>query len=453
MVFKAVLSLLLAAGGGIVWGLASAGAQEDPNAQYIVLQSGELSSAGQAAAREIEVPVEVGALRLHFNLQAGGDLQWALVTPAGKPMALTDPNISVGESGARRTISIWDPRPGRWRIRLTGAGKYTLSVTAQGELYICCVQFWGTTGVYGMERMQPVRGARHQAQVYASGFNIETIGFDLIDEEGERISLVKFRQGDFSNPYNFTLLLETPGRPFRLRAQGRDMNGKRFQRIFPWMIYPQGPESVPVPNESASAGRQWVLPQEWNKEAIEGEFRVVRAQVDSFSDQLLTTEKGNPIGIRLKYTLRFPVAGSYSPQPQVYPERIGYGYTGALQMRVHKGAVEPAPEGLANPNQLFFGSRGTFRADTAYQFTVDLVPNYVAFNDARKSFCLMTKSYSQQGLRDRFDREIQGEQRYRYRISFMGTDLDGRTPTLTENLYVPRVWHLGLVREGVGECP
>lgn len=447
---------MLLIGASLGFGNAAARAQEDPNAQYIVLQVGEISAGEQAAFREIEVPVEVGVLRLHFNLQAGGDLQWTIITPAGKPLVLTDPNISVGEGSIRRTISIWDPRPGRWRIRLTGTGKYTVSATAQGELYICCVQFWGRTGVYGMDRLQPVRGARHQAQAYASGFNIETIEFDLVTEEGERIAPLKFRQGDFSNPYNFTLLLEAPGRPFRLRAHGRDLSGKRYQRVFPWLIHPQAPEAAPASSEAAPStpqGQQWVLPQEWNKEAVEGEFRIVRAQIVSWSDQLLTTEKGNPIGIRLKYAVRFPVAGSYSPQPQVYPERIGYGYTGALQMRVQKGTVEPAPEGVSNPNQLFFGSRANFRGDTVYQFTVDLVPNYVAFNDAQKSFCLMTKSYSQQGLRERYDREVQSEARYRYRISFTGTDLDGRAPTLTENLYVPRIWHQGLIREGAGDCP
>ena len=434
----------------VIGGLTVARAQEDPNAQYVLLQAGELGG----VAREIEAPVEVGVLRLQFTLQAGEGLAWTILSPSGRPLVLTDPNVSVAEGSVRRTISVWDPRPGMWRIRLAGAGRFALSTTVQGELYICCAQFWGRGGIYGMDRLQPVRGSRHQAQAYASGFNIETIEFDLVNDEGARIGPLRFRQGDFSNPYNFTLLLETPDRPFRIRARGRDLSGKPYQRLFPWLIHPQAPDAVPPASESApGTAQQWVLPQEWNKEAVEGEFRIVRAQILSWSDQVLTTEKGNPIGIRLKYAVRFPVSGSYSPQPQVYPERIGYGYTGALQMRVQRGAVEPAPEGLGNPTQLFFGSRATFRADTVYNFTVDLVPNYVVFNEQQKNFCMMAKSYTQQGLRERFDREVQSEARYRYRIAFTGTDLDGRTPTLTENLYVPRMWHQGLLREGAGECP
>ncbi|MGH9842661.1 MAG: hypothetical protein ACREEM_28285, partial [Blastocatellia bacterium] len=94
----------------------SAAAQDDPNAQYLILQSGEAAS----EPREIEVPVEVGLLRLQFNLQAGRDIQWTIITPSGKPMTLTDPNVAVNEAGDRRTISLWDPRPGLWKIRLSG---------------------------------------------------------------------------------------------------------------------------------------------------------------------------------------------------------------------------------------------------------------------------------------------------------------------------------------------
>ena len=42
-----------------------AGAQDDPNAQYVLIQSGELA----AQVREIEAPVEVGVWKLQFNLQ------------------------------------------------------------------------------------------------------------------------------------------------------------------------------------------------------------------------------------------------------------------------------------------------------------------------------------------------------------------------------------------------
>jgi hypothetical protein len=453
MVFKAVSRLIFAFFLLLFPASSSpAMAQEDPNAQYILLQSGELAS----EQREIEAPVEVGVFRLQFTLQAGSEIAWTLITPSGKPLVLTDPNISTSnpgsEAGDRRAIAMWDPRPGQWRIRLSGKGRFALSATAQGELFICCIQVWGRNGVYGVDRLQPARGAKQQAQVYASGFNIDTIRFDLINEKGAAIAPLKFRQSDYSNPYNFTLLLETPDQPFRVVARGRDVSGKNFQRVFPQLIRPLPADGL-IPRTESSPGIQpFPLPQEWNKATVEGEFKIVRVQVTAWSDAPLLTDKGNPIGIRLKYSIRFPADGSYSPQPQVYPERISSGYTGALGMRVARGSVEPMPDGLQNPGQFFLGARANFKGGTVYHFTVDLVPSYAMFDEQKKAYCLMTKSYRQQGIRERFDREVMSEQRIRYRLSFSGSDLDGRTPTLTENAYVPNAWFQGFVREGVVEC-
>src|SRR5215475_7926307 len=64
-------------------------AQEDPNAQYILIQSGELA----AQTREIEVPVEVGAQKLQFNLQCASGLDWTIITPSDRPLSLDMPNL------------------------------------------------------------------------------------------------------------------------------------------------------------------------------------------------------------------------------------------------------------------------------------------------------------------------------------------------------------------------
>ncbi len=424
------------------------GAQDDPNAQYIVIQSGELVS----ETREIEVPVEVSVLRLQFNLQFSGDINWTIIGPSGRPLQTGAPNLAITDTNDKRSILMWDPRPGRWTIRLSGAGKYTASVTAQGDLYICCMQFFGRGGAQAMDKFQPVRGTRQQAQIYASGYNIDVIEFKLIDERGNTIAPLKFRQSDYSNPYNFTLLVDTPDQPFRALARGRDLNGKSFQRVIHWLIRPQAADAANAQNESGGVQQQWAMPQEWNKNIVEGEHKIVRAQVVRWKDEMLLSEKGHPVGIRLKYTIRFPVEGSYSPFPSLYPERTSYGFTGALGMRVHRGEVEPSPDGLPQPNQWLLGGRGNFKANTDYNFTVELVPNYAVFNEQKKAFCLQTKSYSQPGMRERFEREVMSETKIRYRFAVSGTDLDGRQPSLTENVYAPMAWHQGYAKEGAGEC-
>jgi hypothetical protein len=460
MKLKAILKSALAALlilFSVVTAVSPASAQEDVNAQYITLLSGKLSD----EARDIEVPVEVTVFRLFVNLRASGNVKMEILSPSSRPLALNEPNISVTDADGKRTISIWDPRPGLWKARLTGTGDFTLSATAQSELYICCAQFFARNLIHQLDKFQPVRGSRHQAQVYASGYNIDVIEFQLISEQGELIAPLKIRQSDFSNPYNFTLMMETPDRPFRLLARGRDMNGKLFQRVFYWLIRPVAAEAATAQPDVPGNVIAPQPPQDWEKNAVVGEYKIVRSQITDWADEPLLSEKGNPIGLRLKYSIRFPVDGQYSPFPQAFPERITSTYTGALSLRILRSSVTPLPEGMQPGQQLFGAGRQTFKGSVTYNFTIEMVPSYATYNEQKKSFCLATRAYTQggqppgnqQSLRERFEREIMSEMKIRYRISFPGTDLEGRTPVLTENSYSPGSWHQSFAKDGVTECP
>lgn len=446
MRWQAVLRFLLV-GISVLLGAGTdtSAAQEDPNAQYITLRAGALA----AETREIEVPVEVGALRVFFNLQLGDGVNWTILTPAGGPLVLSEPNVSVTETKDKRTVAMWDPRPGLWKLRLEGTGQFNITVTTQGELYVCCIQFFSRHLIHTLDKFQTVRGTRQQAQVYASSHNIDTIRFQLLDEHGQLLAPLKFRQSDLSNPYNFTLLLETPAQPFRLGAVGRDTSGKQFQRVFPWLVRPLPEEAPNAQPENASGAANQLLP-DWDKNATTGEYKIARAQVVKWSDEPLLSDKGNPIGIRLKFSIRFPTDGAYQPYPQAQPER--FGHTGALGLRLYRATVTPAPDGLLAPQQLFFGARPLFKGGIVYDFTVELVPNYAQYQEQKKAFCLQTKAYSQPGLRERFEREVMSELRLRFRVSIAGSDLDGRQPSLTENSYVPNDWYQSYRKEGAAEC-
>jgi hypothetical protein len=130
-------------------------------------------------------------------------------------------------------------------------------------------------------------------------------------------------------------------------------------------------------------------------------------------------------------------------------------------MRVHKGSVAPEPDGAQKSSQWLFGGRGIFKAGVIYNFSVDMIPNYVYYNEQKGSFCLQTKAYIQAGgpagpahpgLRERFEREVMSETKLRYRISISGIDLDGWQPMLTERTYAPNVWYQSYRREGAVDC-
>ncbi|MBO0720036.1 MAG: hypothetical protein J2P41_04400 [Blastocatellia bacterium] len=444
----------------IIWGgpgfanrvVSETGEQEDPNAQYVVIVSGDLSN----KPREIEIPVEAGVLRLQFSVQYSDHLDLNIMSPVGKPLDLSESNISVNETKEKRSISMWDPRPGKWKLIVSGSGKFSAAVTVQGELYFCCLQFFGRTSLQMLDRFQPVRGSQQQAQVFASGFNLDTIEFKLVNEEGDQIAPLKFRQSDYSNPSTFMLLIDTPEQPFRVLARGRDMNGKAFQRVFYSLIRPVAAAdsaiAIPPAETAPTAIFNNLMLQELGKDASETEQKIIRAHIENWTDEPLLSEKGNIIGIRLKYSMMFPLDGSYAPYPQLYPERVGSRYAAMLSMRIQKGVVDPLPQITTNHGQMVIGVRADYKPDTTYNFTVDMLPNYVTYNEHNKNFCLQTKAYGQQVIREKLLREEMNEMKVRFRLSISGTDIDGRQPALTENAYSPGLWFQNLVKEGITDC-
>lgn len=422
---------------GVVFfgGVGVGGAQEDPNAQHILLVSGAL--AGEP--REFDVPVESKVIRLQFTVQLDGETIMTVLGPSGRPFDLSAPNVSRSEAAGRRVVAVYDPMPGRWRLRLAGTGGFAASVTVQSEIYLCCLQPVAPARPAG-RAPQGEEGGPPMAQVSLPGYDIETIDFKAVGEDGTVLDSLRFRQNDLSNSYTFTFLLPAPGRPFRVMARGQDATGRDYQRVWP-RLFPPHPAEPTAGHVVDSGGPPFV----------QGENRIVRAEVLRLAEEPLLSEGGNAVGIRIKYEVRFPRDGVYAPTPQLFPERPAAGYTGALAMRPIRSLIEPSPAGGPATGPLQYLGRAGYRRDQVYRFTVDLVPNYLLFNEAQRTFCFATKAYGQ-ASRERFEQEIKSEARVRYRISITGTDYDNRKQAVTENSYVPYTWYASALKEGAREC-
>lgn len=420
--------------------------EEDPQSQYVTIISGELA-AGQS--REVLLPLEPGILRLEFVLRFTGSVEMAVLDAVGRPLDPALPPVQAQEVAGRRSLMLWDPRPGTWKVRLEGEGSYTFAALVQGELYFCCGYLVTPTGMHPLNRVTTGRGRRYRLQVYLSGFQMDRLDLQLVDGQGRGIAPVSFRQNDLSSLTGLLALLEVPDRPFRVRATGVDLSGKPFQRVLFPILQPADPVTTPELDSQKDP-----LLLELVETARPGEQPLVRAQLLTWSDGPLPGEGGVEIGVRLRYTLRFPVTGVYSPLPQLYPERMPPASTGALAMRLHQMRVTPLPDGLspAATSSLLTG-RFTYQAGVDYQFEADLVPNYVLSPPSSAGFCLQLRVYHQPGLRERFEQEVSRERRTRYRFTIPGSTLEARNPALTAQAYDPVRWHAAHLRRNTPTCP
>lgn len=423
--------------------------EEDPQSQYITILAGELA---EGRSREILLPLEPGILRIEFVLRYTGSVQMTVLDAVGRPLDPALPPVQAQEVAGRRSLQLWDPRPGSWKVRLEGEGAYTFAVLVQGELYFCCGYLVTSTGMHPLNRVTVGRGRRYRLQVYLSGFQMDRLDLQLVDTQGREITPVSFRQNDLSSLTGLLVLLEVPDHPFRVRATGIDLSGKPFQRVLFPIVQPTDPLTTPDLDSQKDP-----LLLELAGTARSGEQTLVRAQLLTWSDEPLAGEGGAEIGVRLRYTLRFPVTGVYSPHPQLYPERMPPGSTGALAMRLHHLRVTPLPDGLspatpATPSPLLTG-RFTYQAGIDYQFEADLVPNYVLSPASSTGFCLQLRVYHQPGLRERFEQEVSRERRMRYRFTIPGSTLEARNPALTVQAYDPVRWHAAHLRWRTPTCP
>jgi hypothetical protein len=416
---------------------------DDPNAQYILVANGTLTG----LSREYDVPVEAKTFRLQFSARLVGDVTFEVIGPLGKPQSITEPNVATSMLRDRQTIIIFDPKPGKWRVRLRGNGSYSTTVSTQSEMYVCCITVLGATGpsqAHPLPPAIPVRSRQVLMQASIAGFEVRSVEFYAIDENNEIAASIKLRQNDYSNPYLLVLLVDPVGKPFRVMAGGTDQTGYAFQRIFPTLFQP-------ITEEVASNPPRDLQMAELAQNAEAGPYQVVRTPVEDMTDEPLLSASGAPIGIRLKFALRFPRNGLYTPLPQVYPDRISVGYTGALSLRVHRVEITPVPEGADTAVGARYFSRAAYKANQLYRFTIDMVPNYAQYNEQKQTFCIMSKAFSY-GSRERFLSEVTNDTRVRFRVSIMGTDIDGRQPGTTQQSYVPNAWYSSFLKDGSTEC-
>ena len=164
-------------------------------------------------------------------------------------------------------------------------------------------------------------------------------------------------------------------------------------------------------------------------------------RVFDVTDEPLLTSQGKPLGIRMRYCVRFPHAGVYPPAPVLTAtdERLQ-----AHSMRIIRAEITPRPEATRSGSSNT-GAYARYKGNVTYRFVVDLVPGFVIVSPDESKSCLFFLNANEKNAATTSDAKT------RFRVHIDGTDYGGYlggAPQVTKNAYSVREFYQNAVANG-----
>ncbi|HEX6100664.1 MAG TPA: VWA domain-containing protein [Thermoanaerobaculia bacterium] len=183
------------------------------------------------------VPVDSALEDVTFvvsRLQATGTFTLNLKRPDGSVVAAGDPGVSFTTISGVRAVKVDDPADGTWTMDVAGTGKFVASVFGKSELNLTRFSFLQApvlqrpevdfTPLPGL----PVAGETTTGEARVSGER-SSVAFGLRNPDAtviEPLALTEARENVFQGD------VAAPPTDFLVYANGVDINGQPFQRVF-----------------------------------------------------------------------------------------------------------------------------------------------------------------------------------------------------------------------------
>ncbi len=321
---------------------------------------------------------------------------------------------------------------------------------------------------YTRMKGEPPAGAQliAQAQLFRPEA-VSTARFEFVDALGRDLNQLFFTKkntdildGDFVG------VVSVPDEPFKVRVSGLDVTGKPYRRTYSRLFRPgKGRPAAPrlpsgIPANQAASLRQMLEAheQQARKRLVEegrrnpdGTIALPRVEVSEATYEPLMSNRGNVIGIRLRYAVRVSHDGNYSLQPWVRPL---YANENLRSVEMHPIAViaDPLPEGLNAKTaelHLRYGGGATYRAGKIYRFVVDTIPSFAIQNAQRTRFCIMRSTFKGSPALEATWRSItMSDHPVSYGTNIKWTTFAGRTDSFSGL----GVFYRSFLKEGAQEC-
>lgn len=164
--------------------------------------------------------------------------------------------------------------------------------------------------------------------------------------------------------------------------------------------------------------------------------RAANTKVSDMKDEVLLSPSGNPIGIRLSYSVDLPDSGYFGFRPMVWPDK-NYGVSIQTDMRLAALSVDPP---LLDTNTMRHEKR-------TYKVVADTVPYFIQTDYLREELCIL---YPPTEYQSSFEKILtdSADPGTKYHVSIPETTYQA----LTENYYSPKIFYAGALKEGAGRC-
>ncbi len=181
----------------------------------------------------------------------------------------------------------------------------------------------------------------------------------------------------------------------------------------------------------AASQATWGMMVDW--EVARQERLATATQVFNLHDEPLLSAQGNPIGIRLRYSMRFPTGDYFWHTPSLRAGKdVGAGLWADGRF-TEPAVTPPMPAGKYGAPR--------HEAGKQYDFTADVLPYFLVQNKARTKLCIVEPPPE---YRAGWERLIAGGEELRYKITIQGTKFEAET----ERAYSPKSFYESALREG-----
>ena len=260
-----------------------------------------------------------------------------------------------------------------------------------------------------------MQGREYMADARIDGIEgVASVRFEFTDVAGRALQpLTLWKESDASDSGAFLGLVTIPQQPFRMAAVGTDRRGAIFRVLSRDLIQPPGsgvdepgliPPGFPAIEQSKLQKFVDITRQETSarmaRAATEhpgGFITLGSSALSRIAYEPFVSPAGAPLGLRLRYSLRFDTDSTVVAIPHVFPVyRLGE-WRGLVTMKSAHGTISPAPGmiGATSLNDVIvYSAPALYRAGVTYTFAIDMIPDYVFQGTLSGRYCVHDQKFA-----------------------------------------------------------